>query len=70
MKAAKELHLKQELQKFESFLVGYLGNNKPEIGRAIITHNYQLLKYCNLKLKKQNRNMPINLLEKPGTQSP
>ena len=27
----------KNFRKFESFQVGFLGNNKPEIGRAIIT---------------------------------
>ena len=33
----KEEEKNKNFKKFESFQVGFLGNNKPEIGRAIIT---------------------------------
>ena len=50
--------------------MGFLGNNKPEVGRAIITiANILNIVIQNLK-RKQIHNMPINLLKKPGTQSP
>ena len=58
------LSKKNNLRKFESFQEGFLGNSKPEIGRAIITINLNIVIQNS---KNQNRNMPINLLEKPGT---
>ena len=33
----KSLHCNKNFRKFESFQVGFLGNNKPKKGRAIIT---------------------------------
>ena len=33
----EEKEKNKNFRKFESFQVGFLGNNKPEIGRAIIT---------------------------------
>jgi len=47
--------MNKNFMKFESFQVGFLGNNKPEMGRAIITisnKTSRLLSYIDLQIKK------------------
>ena len=42
----------KNFRKFESFQVGFLGNNKPEIGRAIIT----IANILNIVIQNSNKN--------------